>query len=353
VPAFWSEAALMATSGLYVAAVAVPVGLVARAARPKGEPLLPRWKPWRVPWNGFEVFVAFLVTTAVLPSVVTTLLADAGFYRAVYGADFPAPGAQDVAPERQEEAKNLRALWAVVFTLPVQMGLLWGAVRALYPTWKPEFVGRGSFAAKVWFGVLAWLVFTPVVLTFHAVVNTLFEQFGVKPEKHPLTQLGNLPALEQVLFMFRATVAPAVIEEVLFRGLLLAWCVGRMKIPGAGVSPVTGARPWIVMAVAVAVATLQRDGRIGPVVFAGLLAAGLGVLWRFQRTGARRARAVYATAALFAVVHSSVWPNPIPLFLLGLGLGWLAVRTNGVLVPVIVHALFNAVSAVAVLRGGG
>jgi len=52
-------------------------------------------------------------------------------------------------------------------------------------------------------------------------------------------------------------------------------------------------------------------------------------------------------------VHSSVWPSPIPLFVLGLGLGWLAMRTRGVFVPVIVHGLFNAVSAVFVLRGAG
>jgi membrane protease YdiL (CAAX protease family) len=47
-----------------------------------------------------------------------------------------------------------------------------------------------------------------------------------------------------------------------------------------------------------------------------------------------------------------VWPSPIPLFVLGLGLGWLAVRTRGILVPAIVHGLFNAVSGVFVLRGG-
>jgi membrane protease YdiL (CAAX protease family) len=59
---------------------------------------------------------------------------------------------------------------------------------------------------------------------------------------------------------------------------------------------------------------------------------------------------VYATAAFFALLHP-VWPNPIPLFALGLGLGYLAVRTNGLLVPVLVHGLFNAVSVVFVLRG--
>ena len=50
------------------------------------------------------------------------------------------------------------------------------------------------------------------------------------------------------------------------------------------------------------------------------------------------------------MIHSNVWPSPIPLFVLGIGLGWLAVRTNGVLAPVIVHGLFNAVSVVFVLR---
>ena len=62
-------------------------------------------------------------------------------------------------------------------------------------------------------------------------------------------------------------------------------------------------------------------------------------------------RALYVSAAFFALVHSAVWPTPIPLFFLGLGLGWLAVRTRGIFVPVIVHGLFNAVSAVYVLRG--
>jgi membrane protease YdiL (CAAX protease family) len=75
------------------------------------------------------------------------------------------------------------------------------------------------------------------------------------------------------------------------------------------------------------------------------------VLWVRVRKGKRHARGIYASAALFALVHAGVWPSPIPLFFLGLGLGWLAVRTRGILVPVIVHGLFNAVSAVYVLRG--
>ena len=40
---------------------------------------------------------------------------------------------------------------------------------------------------------------------------------------------------------------------------------------------------------------------------------------------------------------SAVWPTPIPLFGLGLGLGWLAYRTRRLVAPVTLHVLFNAV----------
>jgi hypothetical protein len=341
----------MTTSGLLVALGAVPVGLVARAARPRGEPLLPRWKPWRVPWSGFEVIVAFFVVSFVLPVVALELLTQSGFYQAVYGADFPMPKVQDVPPERLKEAATLRQLWAGVFALPVALGLLWGAARALYPARTFSLVGSGSTAAKVWLAVVAWIALAPTVLIFHALVNEIAQQLDVTPDTHSLAKLGGRPPLDQVLFAFEACGAAPVREELFFRCILLAWCVGRIRIPGAGVAPVTGARPVFVMGAAVLFAALEKHS--GPVIFAGVLVVGFCAVWRFVRTGARRARAVYATATFFAMVHSAVWPSPIPLFVLGLGLGWLAVRTNGILVPVIVHGLFNAISVVFVLRGAG
>lgn len=345
----WSEAALMLTSGLLVAAVAVPVGLLARALRPRGEPLLPTWKPWPVPWGGFEVTIAFLVGSFVLPQVMSELLAAGGFFQHVYGPDFPAPRAPDVAPERLKEAATLRVMWAGLFALPLTLGVLYAVYRLAYPKRRPSFVGRGSLAGKVSLAVLAWLALAPVVLVFHAAVNTVAFQFDVVPEQHPFTAFGSRPLHDRVLFVVQACVIAPLWEEVLFRGLLLSWCVGRMRLPGAGVSPPTAWRPWFVMLAAVAL-VVASGGRAGPLAFAAVLAVGLAVLWRYTRTGARRARAVYATAALFALVHSNVWPSPIPLFALGLGLGYLAVRTNGVLVPAVVHALFNAVSVAFVLR---
>jgi membrane protease YdiL (CAAX protease family) len=358
VPAeFWTEAARMTTSGLLVALGAVPVGLLARALKPKDEPLLPRWKPWRVPWNEWEVVFGFVVVVFVLPMIAFAVLEYAGFYRAVYGPEFPSPSAEGVDQEVAKLATTLRVLWASVVALPAQLGFLTVAVRVLHPGWEPALVGRGSTAGKVWLAVLAWLVMAPVVLILNVVVNELAGQLGVSPAEHPLTKVAARPVLDQVLLVAEACVGAPLREEVLIRGLVLGWCLGRTGYFGTTPVSPAPARAWVVMVVACLFA-VRGEYRTATLSFIGVLSVGLAVLDRFALRAKRRAvpvyarvRAIYATGALFALMHST-WPNPIPLFVLSLGLGWLAVRTNGVLVPVLVHGLFNAVSVVFLLRGG-
>ncbi len=340
-----SEVARMVTSIALVAAVALPAGLIATALRPKGEPFLHKWKPLPVPWNGFGVTGAFLVVSFIVPIVMLEVLNESGFYQLVYGDDFPHAKATEIDPEHKAESATLRMLWASILALPISLGALALTRYSLYPKWRPNT--SGSVAGKVGLAVLAWAVLTPVVLLLNAIVNVVSQQLDVPPETHSLAKLGGRPLRDQILLALEACIGAPLREEIIIRGVLLWWCVGRMKLPGVGVLPVTTCRPWIVMTAATLFTA--TSGTWQPVVFACVLVVGLGVLWRFTRTGARRARAVYATAAFFALMHS-VWPNPIPLFVLGLGLAWLAVRTNGLLVPLLVHALFNAVSVVFVLR---
>jgi membrane protease YdiL (CAAX protease family) len=59
---------------------------------------------------------------------------------------------------------------------------------------------------------------------------------------------------------------------------------------------------------------------------------------------------VFASAVLFAWVHASVWPTPIPLLVLALGLGWLARSTGNLAGPILVHALFNTVACILLFR---
>lgn len=316
---FSTEAGQMLAAGAIVSAAAVPLGLLGWALGGVRTPLaLPVWKPWRVPWGGFEAFAAFLLVSFSVPVAV----------------------AQSGVP----------ALTAGVVALPIQLALLAASARLLYPKWSPRW--GNPFAALVP-AVAVWAVLTPVVLLFHAAVVQLFTAVGWTPDEHPLSKFTGTDDLARFLFLVQACVAAPLIEEVTFRGVLLPWVLGSRDAPRAADSPpaAPGAlRPWIVTGFAVAFAALS--GKPGPVVFGAVLAGGLGLVWVTVRRGRRHVRAVYATAALFAAVHSGVWPSPVPLFLLGLGLGWCAVRTRGVLVPAVVHGLFNAVSAVYVLRSG-
>jgi membrane protease YdiL (CAAX protease family) len=322
---FWTEARQMATAGAIVAAVALPVGLAAWVLARK-HALLPAFKPWRVPWTGFDLFAVFALVSLVIPMVVGM----AGVPRVAVG----------------------------VAAVPVQLGLLALFARSVFPRWNPfrpaPPQGVAVYTAGlVALAVLAWAVLTPLVLVFHVGVVQVFTALDWQADEHPLTQFRGGALLEQVLFMLQACVAAPLMEEILFRGLVLPWVIGGRDrvagLPATLLAPPT-VRPWVVMGFAALVAA--TTGKPGPLVFVGVLAGGLAVVWVAVRRGRRHVRGVYATAALFAAVHSSIWPSPVPLFPLALGLGWLAVRTRGVLVPFVVHGLFNAVSAVFVLRGG-
>lgn len=341
-----SELTRMVTAGALVAAAAVPAGLVALALRGRSEPLLPHWKPLPVPWSGFEVTAAFIVVMFVIPISSLSLLENNGFYQIVYGDEFPRAGAVEGNPEQKAEATTLRTLWANLLALPLVLGALALTRLTLYSRWHPP--ARGSVTGKVALAVLAWLLVAPAVLLLNAVVNAVATSLDVPPDTHSLAKLGSRPALDRILLVLEACVGAPLREELLIRGALLWWCVGRLKLPGLGVTAPTSARPWFVLGAGVILSGL--GGKWQPLVFAAVLTIGLIVLYQVKRTGARRARAVYATAAFFALMHP-VWPNPVALFALGLALGYLSVRTNGLLVPVLVHALFNAVSVVFVLRG--
>ena len=78
-----------------------------------------------------------------------------------------------------------------------------------------------------------------------------------------------------------------------------------------------------------------------------------GGLWEILRcAGDQRAipgLAILTNGLFFASMHSQVWPSPIPLFVLAVGLAWLRYRTGSLVGPVLVHALFNAVTVVTLV----
>jgi membrane protease YdiL (CAAX protease family) len=342
-----TELGQLALAGAIVAGFAVPLGaLAALVARRTGRPIVPPWRRPLAPLNRYDLptegfdFLYFAAYVLVL-LMVYPLLADVGG-RAVEAAGVLSwlygPNAAPTAP--------LRQIWGNICASPV-LFVGWLA----YRDWsrnRPLLPPLGRFAGNVALGVGVWFVLTPIVFAGNVLASQIALWVGSPPERHPLDELGVGTGIAQhVVFGVSVCLCTPLIEEVLFRGLLVGWAAGRRY------------RWWVLLLLAAGLALLSplasNQNVAGPVVFIAVLAAGLLIVQRVGR--ARRwpvhvIGSVYATAALFAAGHSAVWPTPIPLFVLGLGLGYLAARTGGIAACVVLHGLFNAVSFVYLLRGG-
>ena len=215
-------------------------------------------------------------------------------------------------------------------------------------------------------GVLTFLAMTPLTLTVYFLAVHILGH-----EQHPLERLirqGFAP-WEWALLVFMTVVGAPLVEELVFRGVLQGW-LGRASPIGHTLFMATvmaiGAKP---------AASFYFPGLFGPPepdpvkVFAPLVFSGIlvGGYWLWLAIVAMRCRrdplgtgpaawdwaharlSIYGSAMLFGVVHG--WPQSLPLFLLGLGLGWLAYRTQSLVGGMICHALFNAVACLVLYWG--
>lgn len=294
-----------------VAAATAPVGLAAgRIARVSGLRRVWRRRPWRTNWTGFDALGIWL-------------LAPAQGFVAVGGV--------------------------------VAIGLVVPAVCVGFAAWRravgakpahPAMTPRRA-AALIAAGVAGWAVITPVTHFAYYVTLWICAQVGVTQEKHLLSKPPEDVAAAVLLFAMACVLAP-VFEELAFRRVLVPWAAAapyRSRLVMAAGAPFALSRLY------------GTDPIIAPTLFLVVLAAGYVGLVHGPELANRPSRpaagAVYATAAFFGLAHSHVWPTPVPLFVLGLGLGYLTLRTRSVWPGVVAHGLFNAVAAVVVLRGPG
>ena len=342
---------LMVTAGLTVAgtgaALAVLLYVIGRAA---GRRLLPPVRVSRRAWPGVAVagsFILFFVFSLVT-AVVHAALTSAGFFRAVYGPDFPTHTPLDPT-DSQKAAHTVRFLWASAFTFPLQITAIVGFVRGLG---LPNPFHARNWPMNVVAGYLTWLIVTPAAFAvFVLAVNAHVRLTNLPPEKHPLTELGDaVGPWAWGLFVLQTVLIAPVLEEWLFRGVVLSWLAqSRPVSSGVGLF-----RPsWVVTAAAAGIATIlawwSRPVDLGqafaadwaatiasylvPGVFLllfipiGEVLARMAWLRRHLRLRSpQQVRAIVASSALFAAVHASVWPSPVPLAVLAIGLGYLYLR---------------------------
>ena len=331
-PSIIDESLAFGESALLVAAVAVPVGLACRFASRKQVPALPAYRKGYSRWLGIDV--AVMAFTCLV------------FRDAIAGALEPLGAFAFLAPDGPVD--ELR------FQLQYQRSTLVGLASLplfafAFHAWKSRSAAERPnprFAADVAAGIFGWLVIAPATFAVHFAVIAILQYLEIAPDEHPLKNRKLKSALDVALFVAGACVVAPVFEEMGYRRIIVPWSARRVE------------RSWIVMAFAAfaSVAFATGSSRWGPravvLTMAGSMLA-MGILSRYRpRFPVRPASALVATATLFGVIHSGVWPTPVPLVVLGLGLGWLVLRTKTATAAIVAHGLFNAISAVQMLRGG-
>ncbi len=307
-----------------------------------------------VPWTGPEIFIGVYLAWFFWPALVEATLQGVDFYRWFYGPELVAvANAKDSDPAEKQKVWTRMTLWPMALSAPFRI-LTFPLLFAALSGTRPEQLGftRRRFGRNALLGLLGMLVLTPAVRGIYWFLQYLYSRSGQTVEPHALEVVArqSLFPSEWVLVVFTAMVAAPVLEELVFRGVLQPWLTMRRW---GGHAAMLGAFALAVYYRWERVVTAWPEG-IGafltaatPALFVlGLLPIYL-LVWRRGRTP--MGPAIFGTSLLFACVHASVWPTPVPLFVLALGLGVLAQRTRSLVGPIVLHSLFNGVSCVQLL----
>jgi len=317
----------------------------------RGRALLPPQRQRAVPWSGWEVVATWVVYWFAI-SVTISLFSSSTLLKHVYGPEFLAALKDNGAAG--EIAKNRLTVWATVAAFPLQ---LLGVLYVLRTVSGTQLYQLGwtthRLATNIQLGILGWLILQPLVLAVNALATVAYKALTEAPLRpHPLEQLARHEPLgiDWFLLVFTAVVVAPVMEELLCRGIMQPWAASR-PYGGNNVMAVAFLIALGLRYTEVRQAVEQWDGSalftaLQPVAFVVVLLPGF-LLIRYV-LHSQRGGAIYATALLFGSIHSN-WPTPIALFILGLGLGWLASRTQSLVGPVLLHMLFNGVACLTLL----
>jgi len=170
-------------------------------------------------------------------------------------------------------------------------------------------------AYQVGLGVACFLLIGPLVYGLQFVLVQLLEI----PSEHPLIELVKEDAGAFRLSAFTAVIMAPISEELLFRGLLQGWLERLTLFDADSESFLLGFRP-----------TDDEDDQ----------------LWQESQGGSRPVTwmPIIVSSAVFAALHFSHGPDPIPLFVLAVALGYVYQRTQRLLPCIIIHMCLNGMT---------
>jgi membrane protease YdiL (CAAX protease family) len=289
-----------------------------------------------VPWGGAA---ALLAVSFVVLAILATIFSGEGGRGKSMVEDEPADAVRDIAMNVVEQVVIVGAALAAVVVVS-------GATK--FDLGLPEYVD--GFVRDVKIGVVAWLAALLPVYGMQVVLVLLFGQ----PSQHPLITMVAKDSDGSILVaaFIAAVIAAPICEEIAFRLLLqgwlekwedlrLRWRKKEAVVEGEGSVVADGANlevaPVVDGSQPLPTALSEVDA-VEEAPIHGLY--GLPHGWT----------PILISATLFALAHFGLGPDPIPLFLLALVLGYVYQRTHRIVPCIVTHALFNSLTLIALWR---
>ena len=350
---------MMVMIGLATSIIAAWIWVILRLAFRL--PVLPPRASRLVPWGAGSVLAAILVYFST--QIVVVSLYAALTHRGPRAPDAGRP------PFSPFEMMGLSAVYnlATLILVPATLAL---TSRARL---RDLGLSPANLRDKFALGLFAYPILAPLVF------GTMLLSVSIwKRDSHPLERAiadQMSPGMGVVLVLAGVVLAPLA-EELMFRGVLLGWLTRlTLKPPKAG--KVAGGDPLgepIPLAVAddppvvdtpIVVEDVESFGEspadlppfvndspdhnpyappIAPI--SPIPAADGPEIAEVAPPGGvfRLLMSNLAVSLLFAAMHAPVWPTPIPIFFLSIGLGVLYQRTGGLVAPIALHMTFNGIS---------
>jgi membrane protease YdiL (CAAX protease family) len=323
-------------------------------AKKLGLKLMPVSRERNVPWTGLEIAAVFFFTRFSWPMLVGFGLIHLGFFSWLYGWEEAVVG-----KAMDDNAKAEINLWLMVWIFPLNLATVILMLRFASGT-QAENMGLSVQRPRENLALASfiWLAVTPIVIGVGFLVSLgHYELTGTKPEPHLLQRLAEQSPtpMNAVLIGISALVIAPIWEELMFRGVLQPWLTQREwgGHLGMGLAALIGIIDAISALKELSVPTIRMIVvTVSPFVFVLLMIPGYLYADRLLKKwipGREVVQGIFATALLFGMVHSSNWPTPIPLFVLGLALGYLSYRTQTLLAPILLHSLFNLVACLTLV----
>ena len=323
----------------------------------------------KVPWDWLEVFIAILLLMFILESVASSIpwgkhklpneaymgfqvgaaasAANMAWDQGLSGGFLSAVGAIAAAPkelDRQIEESRSRMLYMIIL-FPLALLVLFNVFPKLCGA---RFYQMGlhmnRWRENITLGSVVWLIVTPLCnIILLIVLLSFWETLWGRQEEHPFASLlkHDVRLSTWLLVGFMACVIAPLREEILVRGIIQPYLI-RFPL----ISDVI-----MIMSIIFAFSQMMTPGSgpdrgmgLGPLLFIAVMAPGYYLFEKWLEPWIKEpgaARGIFATSLLFAAMHFSAWPQPIPLFILSLALGLLAYRTRSLIGPITVHFLFN------------